>query len=72
MLRLEVTSDSRPDLGRDLIVRWSLVGHPARFEIPGRDAGTHLVHPPRPRHQRENPAMMDGQEDESCGQAFHV
>ena len=72
MLCLEVISNSRPDLGRDLIVRRSLVAHPARLEVPGRNAGTHLVHPQWSRHQRENPPMMNGQEDESCGQAFEA
>jgi hypothetical protein len=70
MFRLEVAGDSRPDPGRDLIIRRSLVGHPTRLEIPGRNAGTHLVHPQRPRHQRENPPMMDDREDESGGKAF--
>jgi hypothetical protein len=70
MFRLEVTGDSRPDPGRDLIVHRSLVGHPARLEIPGQNAGTHLVHPQRLRHQWENPPLMDGREDESGGQAF--
>ena len=70
MLRLEVASDGSPDSGRDLIVRWSLVRHPASLEIPRRNAGTHLIHPQRPRHQRENPPMMDGREDESGCQTF--
>ena len=62
MFWLEVTSDSRPDPGRDLIVRWSLVEHLARLEVARRNAETHLVHPQRLRHQRENPPMMDGRE----------
>jgi hypothetical protein len=72
MLRLEVTSDSHPDSGRDLIIHRSLVGHPARLEVPGRNAGTHLIHPQRQRHQRENTPMMDGREDESGGQTLHT
>jgi len=70
MLWLEVTTNGRPNSGHNLIVRRSLVGHPASLEIPGRNARTHLVHPQRPRHQRENPPMMDGREDESGCQAF--
>jgi hypothetical protein len=70
MFRLEVAGDSCPDPGRDLIVRRSLVGHPTRLEIPGRNARTHLIHPQRLRHQRENPPMMNNREDESGGEAF--
>ena len=59
MLRLKVACDGRPDSGRNLVARRSLIGQPAGLEIPGRNAGTHLVHPQRPRHPREDPSMMD-------------
>ena len=70
MLRLKVACNGRPDSGGNLIVRRRFIRHPASLEIPGRNAGTHLVHPQRPRHQRENPPMMDDREDESSCQAF--
>jgi len=72
MFRLEVAGDGRPDPGRDFIVCRSLVGHPARLKVPGRNAGTHLIHPQWPRHQREDSEMMDGREDESGEQALHA
>ena len=59
MLRLKVACEGRPDSSHNLVVRRSLVGHPTRLEILGRNAGTHLLHPQWPRHQRENPSMMD-------------
>jgi len=72
VLRLEIAGNGSPYPGRDLVIRWSLVRHPARLEVPGRDARAHLVHPQRLRHQWENSPMMNGREDKSGGQAFHT
>ena len=70
MLRLEVTCNGRPDPSCNLFICRSYVGHPASLEISRRNTGTHLVHPKRPRHQRENPPVMDGGEDERGCQAL--
>ena len=58
-LGLEIAYNGRPDPSGDIVVRRRLVGHPARLEVPGRNTRTHLVHPQRPRHQREYPSMVD-------------
>jgi hypothetical protein len=65
VLRLELAGNGRPNPGRGFVVRQSLVGHPARLEVSRRNAGPHLIHPQWPRHQWENPLMMNGREDES-------
>ena len=66
-----MTSEVTPT-GGGFIIRQSLVGHPACLEISGRNARPHLVHPQRPRHQREDPPTMDGREDERGGQALQA
>ena len=52
LLKLEVTSDSRPDPSSNFLVRGRLIGHPACLEVPRRDTEAHLIHPQRSRHQR--------------------
>ena len=70
MLRLKIACDGRPNPGGDLVARGRLVGHPACLEVPGQNAGTHLVHPQRSRHQREYPTMVDRHENERGGQTL--
>ena len=70
VLRLKIASDGCPNPGGDLVARGRLVGHPACLEVMRQNAGTHLVHPQRSRHQQEYPSVVDNREDERGGQTF--